>query len=206
MDRRTFSALAVILIIMSIAFLIYEIVFSILMSETRDISDFIELVYRVVMYLLTIIFVFGFVNDCWCAPPWQWQIGALVLFMAFFNFILLLKGMPWFGIPINMLLNIIVVFLRLVYLPILLILSFAFPFYMLFIREANTVSYKNKMSKKLFEMLQPHVLVCIEFLNSCIILSTPAGCWSPHSVLYILLLIGQGCHADSRGAGLWKFV
>ena len=139
MDQRAFSALAVILIIMSVVFLTYEI-FHILMRETRDISDFIELVYRVLLFLLTIVFVFGFVNDCWCAPPWQWQIGALVMFMAFFNFVLLLKGLPWFGVPINMLLNIIAVFLRLVYLPILLILSFAFPFYMLFVREGDAVS------------------------------------------------------------------
>ena len=125
---------------MSVVLLTYEIIFHLLMRETRDISDFIQLVYRVLLFLLTIVFVSGFANDCWCAPPWQWQIGALVMFMAFFNFVLLLKGLPWFGVPINMLLNIIAVFLRLVYLPILLILSFAFPFYMLFIRGGDAVS------------------------------------------------------------------
>jgi transient receptor potential cation channel subfamily A protein 1 len=137
LDQRAFSALAVILIIMSVVLLTYEIIFHLLMRETRDISDFIQLVYRVLLFVLTIVFVSGFANDCWCAPPWQWQIGALVMFMAFFNFVLLLKGLPWFGVPINMLLNIIAVFLRLVYLPILLILSFAFPFYMLFIRGGD---------------------------------------------------------------------
>ena len=125
---------------MSVVLLTYEIIFHLLMRETRDISDFIQLVYRVLLFLLTIVFVSGFANDCWCAPPWQWQIGALVMFMAFFNFVLLLKGLPWFGVPINMLLNIIAVFLRLVYLPILLILSFAFPFYMLFVRGGDAVS------------------------------------------------------------------
>ena len=139
-DETTFTALAVILILMSLALLTYELIFHYLMRETKDFGDLFELAYRNVMFLLTIVFVFGFVNDCWCAPPWQWQIGALVLFMAFFNVVLVLRRSPLLGVPINMLFNIIIKFLELVYLPLLLILSFAFPFYMLFVREADTVS------------------------------------------------------------------
>ena len=137
LDQRTFSALDVFLIIMSLAFLVFEVIFYIRLSATRNIADFMELVYRIVMFLLTIILVFGFPNDCWCAPQWHWQIGALVLFMAFFNFILLLKRMPLCGVPINMLLNVITGFLRLVYLPILLILSFTFAFNMLFVSKVS---------------------------------------------------------------------
>ena len=133
-------ALAVILIFMSLAFVICEAIFHFLMRETKDVWNHIELMFRIIMFLLTIVFVFGFANDCWCAPPWQWQIGALVIFMAFFNLALLLKTMPWFGVPISMLLNIVVKFLELVYLPIILILSFAFAFYMLFVREGYSVS------------------------------------------------------------------
>ena len=140
MDRRAFTALAVIVILMSLGFLAYEVLFQFLMRETRDFQDIIELVFRMVMFILTIIFVSGFWNDCWCAPPWQWQIGALALFLAYFNLILMLKGMPWFGVRINMLLNIIIVFGKLIYLPVLLILSFAFPFFMLFVRQGNYVS------------------------------------------------------------------
>ena len=80
--------------------------------------------------------MFGFVNDCWCAPPWQWQIGALAVFLAYINLLMLLKGMPWLGIYINMFLNIVFEFMKLILLPFLLILSFAFPFYMLFVRDA----------------------------------------------------------------------
>ena len=137
LDQRTFSTRAVILFIMSLAFLVFEVIFYIRLRATRNITDFIELVYRIVMFLLTIIFVFGFANDRWCASPWQWQIGALALFMASFNFILLLKRMPWFGVHINMLLNVIIGFLRLVYLPILLILPFTFAFNMLFVSKVS---------------------------------------------------------------------
>ena len=139
-DQRGLISLAVILIIWSICFFVYEIAMIVLMRKTRDRRDHTESAFRIVMFLLTIVFVFGFANDCWCSPPWQWQIGALVMFMAFFTSVLLLKRMPFFGVPINMLLNIIIAFLKLVYLPILLILSFAFPFYMLFVRTGDAVS------------------------------------------------------------------
>lgn len=138
-QRRAFTALAIILILMSVAFLLFEVWFRYVMRKQRNIYFYFELVFRAAVFLLTIVFVFGFLNDCWCAPPWQWQIGALALFMAFFNSVLLLKGMPFFGVPINMLLNIVITFLALVYLPLLLILSFAIPFYMLFVRDAAAV-------------------------------------------------------------------
>ena len=133
-DRRAFTALAVILIGMSLGFILYEIWFHYKMRDTSDFFDYVELAFKIVLFLLTIVYVFGFFNECWCTPPWQWQIGALAVFMAYFNFLLLLKGLPWFGVYISMLLNIIKIFLKLAYLPILLILTFAFPFYMLFIR------------------------------------------------------------------------
>ena len=139
-DVRSITALAVLLILMSIAFLVYEIGFQIAMSEMRNsLADYFDIVFRFIMFFLTIIFVFGFVNDCWCAPPWQWQIGALAVFMAFFNLILMLKRMPVLGVPINMLLIIIITFLRLLYLPLLLILSFSIPFYMVFVRDGAAV-------------------------------------------------------------------
>ena len=97
-----------------------------------------ELGVRVGVFLFTIIFVSGFANDCWCTPPWQWQIGALVMFLAYFNAVLLLKGLPRVGVYISMLLKIVATFVLLIYLPILLILAFAFPFYMLFVRDATS--------------------------------------------------------------------
>lgn len=87
----------------------------------------------------SIIFVSGFGNDCWCAPAWQWQIGALALFLAWFNLVILLKDMPLTGIPINMLFNIFLTFVGLVFLPTLLIISFALPFYMLFVRDMSAL-------------------------------------------------------------------
>ena len=137
--RRSFTALAVILILMSIAFLMFEVWSGYMMRNRRKYLVDYETVIRMGKFILTILFAFGFWNDCWCAPPWQWQIGALAIFLAYINVLLLLKGMPMLGVPINMLINIIITFLKLVYLPILLVFSFAIPFYMLFVRDSAAV-------------------------------------------------------------------
>ena len=141
-QRRASTALAIIIILLSILFFTLHFVVIIITIILTGVEWFTllriaEAIFQQVTLILTIIFVFGFVNDCWCAPPWQWQIGALAVFMAYINFMLLLKGMPNnIGIYINMLLNIVIQFMKLILVPFLLILSFAFPFYMLFVRDA----------------------------------------------------------------------
>ena len=127
-------------------------VFIILISTLYLVVEVIQLVRRrkqyftegenyvqVLTFFFSIIFVAGFGNECWCAPPWQWQIGALALFLAWFNLVILLKDLPFTGIPINMLFNICLTFVGLVFLPVLLVVSFALPFYMLFVRDANAI-------------------------------------------------------------------
>ena len=139
-ERRAFTALAVLIIPLSLLFFVLHIIFYTSSFTTKPqwpgFPTIVEVILRPFTFIFTIIFVFGLVNDCWCAPPWQWQIGALAVFMAYINFILLLKGMPWLGIYINMLLKIVIEFMKLILLPFFLILSFAFPFYMLFVRDA----------------------------------------------------------------------
>ena len=107
--------------------------------KLRMVQTLCETLLRAGEFFLTIIFVFGFWNDCWCAPPWQWQIGTLAVFLAYISIILLLKGIPIVGVPINMLLNIVITFLKLIYLPVLLILAFGIPFHMLFVRDGPAV-------------------------------------------------------------------
>ena len=142
-DQRAFTALSAIIILFSLVFFVSHIILSIFNLMLKPAKHFIvqwmiERILRAITYILTIIFVFGFHNDCWCAPPWQWQIGALAVFMAYINFLMHLKVMPLFyiGIYINMLLKIVIDFIKLMFLPIFLIFSFAFPFYMLFVRDA----------------------------------------------------------------------
>ena len=96
---------------------------------------------QIFMFVSCIVFVLPFGNSgCWCLPPWKWQIGVVALFLAWFNGIILLKDMPFLGEPVTMLLNVYYNFIKLIYLPILLILTFGFPSYMLFVRELVKVT------------------------------------------------------------------
>ena len=132
----SFTALAVLLILLSIAFLVFEICLLVMMGAQQK---YYVTVIRAASFLMTVIFVFGFLNDCWCAPAWQWQIGAFAVFLAYINLVLYLRGLPIMGIYINLLVSIVIKFLELIYLPVLLILAFAFPFYMVFVRDEAAV-------------------------------------------------------------------
>ena len=89
--------------------------------------------YQLVTYVSVIIFVSPVNHICWCFPSWKWQIGALAVFLVWINNFVLLKHVPHVGSNVATLFNIYLNFIKLIYLPILLILTFAFPFYMLFV-------------------------------------------------------------------------
>ena len=141
-DRRYLTAAAIILYLYLLLGLGIELEQMILMGYQYWLE--FDNYFQLSTYLLTIIFVSGFGNDCWCAPSWQWQIGAFSVFLAWFNFIFILKDMPCTAIPIHMFISICITFLKLIYLPLLLVLSFAIPFYTVFVRTASSykVSYK----------------------------------------------------------------
>ena len=95
--------------------------------------------FQLALYISTVNFIYGFDNECWCSTSWQWQIGAFAVFLSWLNFIFILKYMPYvIAGPINMFLSICVTFLRLIYLPFVLISAFGVPFYMIFVRTKVT--------------------------------------------------------------------
>ena len=101
----------------------------------------IENYVQVVMYLTVIIFVFPVgQNSCWCLPGWKWQIGALAVFLAWINLLLIIRNLPWWkvGERATMLFNVYINFVKLIYLPILLLVTFAIPMYMLLVDVSQT--------------------------------------------------------------------
>ena len=90
---------------------------------------------EVLLIVSTVIFTTaGQAQDCFCLRGFAWQFGALAVFLAWIDLVLYLKKLPLTGIFINMLQSVVVTFLRLIYLPAILIIAFAIPFYMLFSR------------------------------------------------------------------------
>ena len=93
---------------------------------------------QVIMFYLIFNFAFPVLeNDCWSHSHWRWQMGTVGVFLAWVNSLMLLKEAPFLGQPITMLLNVYSNFVRIIYLPVLLILTFSMPFYMIFFREED---------------------------------------------------------------------
>ena len=131
-DRRFLAATAILLQFLSSTGLMVEAV-QFWMRGWKYFNDF-DNYFQLALYTLTIIFIRSFDHECWCSTPLRWQIGAFAVFFSWLNFIFVLKYMPYTAVPINMFLSICVAFLRMIFLPILLILAFGIPFYMVFVK------------------------------------------------------------------------
>lgn len=81
------------------------------------------------LYFATIVFVSNF--QLHCLPSWQWQLGAMCIFLSWINFILFLSEQPVVGIYVVMFQDIIKTFLHMAPMAILLVLAFGQPFFML---------------------------------------------------------------------------
>ena len=81
------------------------------------------------LYVATIIFVSNFQLNC--LPSWQWQLGAMCIFLSWINFIVFLSQQPMVGIYVVMFEDIIKTFLRMLPMSVLLVLAFGQPFFML---------------------------------------------------------------------------
>ncbi len=133
---------AVICVIFSIIYLLLEVI-QLLRRRLKYLQE-MENYIQVVLCVLTLIFVFPLGQNDWILPSWRWQIGAISIFFGWLNCIILLKNMPYFGVNITMLFSVYYNFLSLIYLPILLVLTFGFPFYMLLVFDGSyfAVSFK----------------------------------------------------------------
>ena len=82
---------------------------------------------------LTISFVLSVrFKDCFCPNASQWQLGSVVIFLAWVDLIFVMNNVPFVAISFNMLVSIMKTFMKLVLLPLLLIISFGIPLFLLF--------------------------------------------------------------------------
>lgn len=95
---------------------------------------------EIILYIAVFLFIRVDSDNCWCADRITWQIGAAACVLAWLNLVIILKRLPFTAIPINMMINMMRTFISIALLPLLLIFTFALPFYMLL---ANPVSYES---------------------------------------------------------------
>ena len=117
-------------------------VFQLIQQQKKYFAKY-ENYLQVVMSGIVFFFVFPYDSEtCWPQydeSGWRWLFGAVGIFLAWVNTFLLLKDAPLVGLPITMLLNVYYNFIINIYLPLLLVLTFCVPFYMLFFRNDDEV-------------------------------------------------------------------
>ena len=101
---------------------------------TRQLEYFKDLVNwtELVLYMCAIIFSWTFHSQCWCPFPWQWQIGAVAVFLSWIALIIFFQKLHLTGVYVLMFTTILCTFLKLTILALLLVVSFSLSFYMLF--------------------------------------------------------------------------
>ena len=91
------------------------------------------------LFVTSVIFMSsGLQSGCLCPESWQWQLGALALFIAWLDMILFLKKLPLTGIYVVMFVDIFWSLMRIIFLSVLFVVSFGLAFYMLFFRPVRT--------------------------------------------------------------------
>jgi len=129
------KALRIILIVLSVIGIIIEVVQ--LVTKRHRYFLNIHSYAEVTVYTIVLFFIQVDESDCWCNGELMWQLGAVGCVLAWLNLVYILKRLPFTAIPINMMLNILVTFCSVILLPILLIATFAVPFYMLLSRPVS---------------------------------------------------------------------
>ena len=83
------------------------------------------------LYTFSIVFTFVFATPCLCVYSWQWQIGVVSVFLGWIGLITFLQKWPVTGVYVLMFVNILGSFMKIAFLALLLVIAFAFAFYML---------------------------------------------------------------------------
>ena len=84
-----------------------------------------------VLYTSSIIFTFVFATPCLCVYSWQWQTGAVAVFLGWIELTVFLLKWPVTGVYLLMFGNMVLSFFKVAILALLLVITFGLPFYML---------------------------------------------------------------------------
>ena len=107
-----------------------------LISYLSDWVNWIE----ISLYILSIIFVSVFRTPCLCPEGWQWQIGVMAVLLAWIDLIVICSKFPSIGIYVIMFAKIVGTFLKVIFISILLVVTFGLTLYMTFSEPQLQVS------------------------------------------------------------------
>ena len=94
----------------------------------RNLQNYVKLL----LYMLSLIFVFVYLNECGCPRDWQWQIGLVAMFLGWLHLIFLTYNFPGTGLYVIMFNTIFFTFFKLILFALLLIGAFSVILFMMF--------------------------------------------------------------------------
>ena len=87
---------------------------------------------EILVYVVSVVFVARHLDsECFCSDRHTWTMGIIAVFLGWINLLFFLRRVPFTGITISIMYNILTTFLGLIFIAALLIFAFALPFYML---------------------------------------------------------------------------
>ncbi|CAI8040068.1 Transient receptor potential cation channel subfamily A member 1 homolog [Geodia barretti] len=182
-DKTRLITCSVIIILNCIARIIIEVLQ--IIHHRRDYFLHFINYMEGVLYIATIIFVSNF--QLQCLPSWQWQLGALCIFLSWINFILFLSEQPVVGIYVVMFQDIIKTFVKIAPMAILLVLAFGQPFFML-LSVVETTTPPQQFVTFPYSLLKTLSMTTGELETDPIFFSTPSVVTYP-VITYLLWIV-----------------
>ena len=130
-SRKRFIFTAAIFVVIAALIRLLSEVFQMCQHKIYYFTDLVNWM-ELLMAVFAIIFGWVFNTDCLCTYRWQWQIGTIAVFLAWFDFIIFVQKLPAIGIYVAMLRDILWRFIKTIPLATMLVIAFALGFFMLF--------------------------------------------------------------------------
>ncbi|XP_030849059.1 transient receptor potential cation channel subfamily A member 1 homolog [Strongylocentrotus purpuratus] len=127
-------------------------------SKYNSINGIMSIFREIGIQIFTVLYVFPGFNDVIYGygvhfkADWQWQLGAFAVFLVWFNFILFLQTVPFFGIYVLMFLEVLSTLLNFIFLAGIFLLAFAVVFCILLLNQAPFHTLGDSLSKALAMM------------------------------------------------------
>lgn len=96
-------------------------------------------IMEIILFTFSIVYAWVFNSPCLCPKDWQWQIGAIAVFLAWIDLILFFAKFPQIGIYSLIFVKILSTFFKAVFVSALLVIAFALALYMSFYEPSITV-------------------------------------------------------------------
>lgn len=128
--RRALLPMSAFIVLFSLIRLAMEL-FQAMQLRLRYLLSWVNWI-ELLIFSSSILFVATFLTDCLCPTVWQWQVGAIAIFLGWVDLIVFIRKLPGTGIYVVMFLDIFYTFWRLFFLSMLLVIAFGLAFYMAF--------------------------------------------------------------------------